>query len=131
MGIELDQSSPPTVGLTVVFSFVDGKLLVVFDDLPLTDERSVLHTEINLVSQSTRGIEDGYDCGVDDLTAVHFDADFIADLRLACCHGRLLRGIDYMKFQLSDFLADKLVNLRVREMPQPNKFHMTKHSIGS
>jgi hypothetical protein len=69
------------VGITVVFSFVDGKLLVVFDDLPLTDERSVLHTEINLVSQSTRGIEDGYDCGVDDLTAVHVDADFVAALR--------------------------------------------------
>jgi hypothetical protein len=97
---------------------------VVFDDLLLTDERSVLHTEINLVSQSTRGIEDGYDCGVDDLTAVHVDAD--TDFGLTCCRRRLLRGIDYMKFQFSDLLADKLVNLGIREMPQPNKFHMAK-----
>jgi hypothetical protein len=45
-----------------------------------------------------------------------------------CCRRRLLGGIDYRGFQLSDFLADKLVNLGIREMPEPNKFDMPKCS---
>ncbi|MGB7436992.1 MAG: hypothetical protein WBR26_11580 [Candidatus Acidiferrum sp.] len=55
---------------------------LVLHNLPLADERSVRHTEINLVSQSTRGIEDGYDCGIEDFAAVHLEADFVSDFEL-------------------------------------------------
>lgn len=33
-----------------------------------------------------------------------------------------------MGFQFCYFPADKLVNLSIREMPKPNKFHMAKCS---
>lgn len=42
-------AAPSTVGLTVVFSFVNGKLLIVFDDLPFADERSPSNLKIDLI----------------------------------------------------------------------------------
>ena len=39
---------------------------------------------------------------------------------------RLFGGIDNWGFKLSDFVADELVNLGVREMPEPHKFRMPK-----
>jgi DNA-binding Xre family transcriptional regulator len=46
----------------------------------------------------------------------------------ACCLGSLPGRIDYREFELPDFLADKLVNLSIREMRKPNEFYMPKSS---
>jgi hypothetical protein len=34
----------------------------------------------------------------------------------------------FMGIPAADFLADKLVNLGIREMPEPNKSHMPEYS---
>jgi hypothetical protein len=42
---ESTPSTPSTIGLTVVFSFVDRKLLIAFDDLPFIDKRGLIVTK--------------------------------------------------------------------------------------
>jgi hypothetical protein len=56
--------------------------LLSFDNLPLRDRRRLIFPEINLVLETIGRVEDGFDNGIYDLSAVHADADFIADFEL-------------------------------------------------
>jgi len=49
---------------------VDGKLLIVFDDLPLIDKRGLIVTEIDLIFHAIRGVNDSFEGDVDDLPGV-------------------------------------------------------------
>jgi hypothetical protein len=45
---------------------------------------------------------------------------------IRCDRGRLLGGVNFRGVELADFVADKLVDLGIGEVPQPNKFHVAK-----
>ena len=55
-------------------------------NLPLADERGLLFPEVNLIVQTVGPVDNRLDYGIDDLTAVHADADFVADfVRFTFC----------------------------------------------
>ena len=69
-----------------------------FDNLPLVDQRGLFISKVNLQSQTIRLIDNGADCGVDDLV-VQTDFNVVADfvLRLVAFlgwHTRTLSEID-------------------------------------
>jgi len=74
----------------VVSRSLERKRLVVFDDLPLADKRGPLNIEIDLILNTTHGIDDGFDGGVDDFAAVHVDADLVADFARFIGHGQTI-----------------------------------------
>jgi hypothetical protein len=56
----------------------------ILHNLPLVNQRSLVLSKINLIPCAVRvAIEDCFDDGIDDLAAVHVDADFVANLKLA------------------------------------------------
>jgi hypothetical protein len=61
--------------------------ILFLDNLPLADERGPLIPEINLIVQPIRLVADRLDDGIDDLAAVHADADLLADFGLFGGHG--------------------------------------------
>jgi hypothetical protein len=63
-------------------------------NLPLADERGLLIPEINLIVQTVRLVDDRFDYGIDDLSAVHGNADVVADFGFVAGHAaRISRRI--------------------------------------
>jgi hypothetical protein len=52
---------------------------LIFNNLPLRDCRRLVLPEINLVLETIGRVEDCFDNGIDDFSAVHGDADVVAD----------------------------------------------------
>ena len=72
--------------------------ILVFHNLPFGDRCSLIVSERNLVLETVGRIEDSFDYGIDDLAAVHGNADFVADFKLLLWgrvglfrHGKIVR----------------------------------------
>ena len=56
---------------------------LILHNLPFRDRRRLVLPEINLVFETVGRVEDCFDNGVYDFSAVHADADFTADFELS------------------------------------------------
>jgi hypothetical protein len=68
--------------VSVVFSFVERKALVIFHNLPLMDERSLLIPKIDLKVSPVRAVDNRLDGSINDFATVHGDSDGVAYVEL-------------------------------------------------